>query len=96
MSLLETGLTLALGGGAATMGQLGLQWLKDRAASRTSDRSADVQIEEHRDGLTLDLLRAALTGLQASPGPFEVAAVLALGLGKGEILSRLEAAIKRL
>jgi len=37
-------------------------------------------------------LRAALTGLKASPGPFEVLEVL----GKKESIARIEAAIKKL
>ncbi|MDP3004049.1 MAG: glutamate--tRNA ligase, partial [Candidatus Azambacteria bacterium] len=37
-------------------------------------------------------LRAALTGLNASPGPFEILEIL----GKKESLKRIEAAIKKL
>ena len=37
-------------------------------------------------------LRAALTGLEASPGPFEILEVL----GKKESLARIETAIKKL
>lgn len=48
------------------------------------------------NGSVLWPLRAALTGLDKSPGPFEVASVLALGLGKAEILKRLETAIGKL
>jgi glutamyl/glutaminyl-tRNA synthetase len=40
-------------------------------------------------GSVLWPLRVALTGLQASPGPFEVASVLAKGLGKQEVIDRL-------
>ncbi len=48
------------------------------------------------NGSVLWPLRVALTGLAASPSPFEVASTLALGLGKQEILNRLEKAIKKL
>ncbi len=41
------------------------------------------------NGTVLWPLRAALTGLERSPGPFEVTAVLHKGLGKDEILTRL-------
>ncbi len=41
-------------------------------------------------------LRVALTGLSASPGPFEVLAALAVGYGRGGVLERLDGAIKKL
>ena len=47
-------------------------------------------------GSVLWPLRVALTGLEKSPGPFEVAAVLAKGPGKKEILNRLQTAINKL
>lgn len=47
-------------------------------------------------GSVLWPLRVALTGLDKSPGPFEVAATLALGLGKDEILNRIKTAIGKL
>ncbi len=47
-------------------------------------------------GSALWPLRVALTGLDKSPGPFEVAAVLALGLGKNGVLGRIEEAVKKL
>lgn len=47
-------------------------------------------------GAVLWPLRAALTGAPASPGPFEVAATLALGLGKDEVLKRIQTAIRKL
>lgn len=59
MSFMETALTLAAGGGATGAATFFLQWRKDRGAEKTADRTADTQIDEHRDGLTLDLLRAA-------------------------------------
>ncbi|HYV33496.1 MAG TPA: hypothetical protein VE973_01460, partial [Candidatus Limnocylindria bacterium] len=48
------------------------------------------------NGSVLWPLRAALTGQEKSPGPFEVASTIALGLGKQEILSRIQSAIKKL
>lgn len=48
------------------------------------------------NGSVLWPLRAALTGLEKSPGPFEVASVMAFGLGKDELLKRLTAAANKL
>ncbi len=48
------------------------------------------------NGSVLWPLRVALTGADKSPGPFEVAATLAIGPGKPEILSRIKCAIKKL
>lgn len=48
------------------------------------------------NGSVLWPLRTALTGLEKSPGPFEVVATLALGLGKGEVINRIDTAIKKL
>jgi glutamyl-tRNA synthetase len=48
------------------------------------------------NGSVLWPLRVALTGQEKSPGPFEVAATIALGLGKDEILKRLQNAIAKL
>jgi glutamyl-tRNA synthetase len=48
------------------------------------------------NGSVLWPLRTALTGLDKSPGPFEVCATLSLGLGKEEILKRLTTAITKL
>jgi hypothetical protein len=48
------------------------------------------------NGSVLWPLRVALTGQEKSPGPFEVCATLALGLGKQEVLDRLDAAISKL
>ncbi|MBI3231706.1 MAG: glutamate--tRNA ligase [Candidatus Doudnabacteria bacterium] len=47
-------------------------------------------------GSVLWPLRVSLTGLEKSPPPFDVAATLALGLGKQEILNRLQTAISKL
>jgi nondiscriminating glutamyl-tRNA synthetase len=41
-------------------------------------------------------MRAALTGLSASPSPFEVAGVLAIGLGKNDVIDRLNVALTSL
>jgi glutamyl-tRNA synthetase len=48
------------------------------------------------NGSVLWPLRASLTGQEKSPGPFEVCATLALGLGKEEIIKRLQTAIEKL
>jgi hypothetical protein len=56
---METALTLAAGGGVTGAGTLALQWLKDRRSEKATERTSETQIEEHRDGLTLDLLKAA-------------------------------------
>jgi len=52
--------------------------------------------KKYDNGPVLWPLRVALTGLQQSPGPFEVASVMAVGLGKSEILNRIEIAIAKL
>lgn len=44
------------------------------------------------NGTVLWPLRVALTGLEKSPGPFEVAATLAQGPDKNEVMNRLQAA----
>jgi len=46
------------------------------------------------NGSVLWPLRVALSGLEASPGPFEIMTVLYKEYGKFEVLSRLENAIK--
>ncbi len=48
------------------------------------------------NGSVLWPLRVALTGQEKSPGPFEVASLIALGLGKQEILNRIDTAIEHL
>lgn len=48
------------------------------------------------NGSVLWPLRSCLTGLQASPGPFEVASTLFIGLGKEEILKRIKIGISKL
>ncbi len=48
------------------------------------------------NGSVLWPLRVALSGLEKSPSPFELAEVLFLGYGKFEILQRLEQALKML
>ena len=52
--------------------------------------------KNYDNGSVLWPLRVALTGQEKSPGPFEVCATLALGLGKQEILSRLNSAVEKL
>jgi len=48
------------------------------------------------NGSVLWPLRVALTGQQFSPGPFDVCATLALGLGKEEVIKRLNTAVIKL
>lgn len=48
------------------------------------------------NGSVLWPLRVALTGLEKSPSPFEVASTLAIGWGKEGILKRLETAVNKL
>ena len=67
-----------------------------------SKENLEIQIKKfiadknYDNGSVLWPLRAALTGQEKSPGPFEVCATLALGLGKQEILARLQSAIDKL
>lgn len=55
-------------------------------------------IVEHEldNGTVLWPLRVAMTGMEKSPNPFEVTAVLALGKGREEVARRLEDAILKL
>jgi glutamyl-tRNA synthetase len=55
-------------------------------------------IAEHNfdNGSVLWPLRVALTGMEKSPGPFEVAATLAVEMGKTEIINRLKIAAEKL
>jgi glutamyl-tRNA synthetase len=46
--------------------------------------------KQYDNGTVLWPLRAALTGLEKSPGPFEVASILFSGHGKQEILDRIQ------
>jgi nondiscriminating glutamyl-tRNA synthetase len=48
------------------------------------------------NGSVLWPLRVALTGMEKSPGPFEVASTIALGLGKLEVLARIKTAAEKL
>ncbi len=48
------------------------------------------------NGSVLWPLRVSLSGLEASPGPFEIMYVLNIGYGKFEILQRIEAALRQL
>ena len=48
------------------------------------------------NGSVLWPLRVAVTGMEKSPGPFEVAAALAMGLGKEEVLTRITVAAEKL
>lgn len=55
-----------------------------------------IAVNNYDNGSVLWPLRTSLTGLSASPGPFEVAATLYLGMGKNEILKRLKIALYKL
>lgn len=55
-----------------------------------------IAAKAYDNGSVLWPLRAALTGMEKSAGPFEVASVIALGLGKGEIINRLKKASGKL
>lgn len=48
------------------------------------------------NGSVLWPLRVSLSGLEASPGPFQITKILFSGFGKYEILQRIEAALKLL
>ena len=48
------------------------------------------------NGSVLWPMRVSLTGQEKSPGPFEVASTLAVGLGKMEVISRLKLASEKL
>lgn len=48
------------------------------------------------NGSVLWPLRVAMSGMEASPGPFEIVSALYIGYGKFEILQRIEEALKRL
>jgi nondiscriminating glutamyl-tRNA synthetase len=61
------------------------KWVKKMIADKNYD-----------NGSVLWPLRTSLTGLDKSPGPFEVAATLTLGLGKEEIIKRLNTAVVKL
>lgn len=55
-----------------------------------------ISAKGYDNGSVLWPMRVALTGVEKSPGPFEVAATLAIGPGKQEIISRLKSAISKL
>lgn len=59
VAVAEAVLVAAGGGGATILAQWGVAWLKSRGEQHKVERDADVKLEEHRDGLTFDLLRAA-------------------------------------
>jgi hypothetical protein len=47
------------GGGITLLGQWGAEWAKSRTSHVQHEKSLDAQLEEHRDNLTFDLLKAA-------------------------------------
>ena len=60
--------------------------LEQAVKSFIEDRGLD-------NGSVLWPMRVALSGLEASPGPFQIAHVLWVGYGKSEILERIQRAI---
>lgn len=67
-----------------------------------TEQSVELKIKEFiqqnnlDNGSVLWPLRVALSGLEASPGPFQITAILFAGFGKYEILQRIETALKLL
>ena len=61
-----------------------------------SQIKAYIEKNSFDNGSVLFPMRVALTGLEKSPTPFEVASVLAQGLGKSTVVSRLEKAAGQL
>ncbi len=80
--------------------------LKDFLANLPDEKFTRAEIEtavknfivekQFDNGSVLWPLRVALTGMEKSPGPFDVTAILFLGYGKTEILARLEKAVQLL
>jgi nondiscriminating glutamyl-tRNA synthetase len=70
----------------------------DYVSAATLEQVIRKVMEKHGwdNGSTLWPMRVALTGLSASPGPFEVASVLTKQGGLQVIITRLEAAIEKL
>ena len=64
-------------------------WLKEKLEAKIGEWIAE---NRYSTGSVLWPMRAALSGQEKSPGPFEIAEVL----GKEESLSRLQLAIKKL
>ncbi len=69
---------------------------KEFASAQTLEAKIKQFISENNleNGPVLWPLRTALSGLEASPGPFEIASALCRVYGKQEIIARLRAAIK--
>jgi hypothetical protein len=49
----------ASGGGVTLLGQWASDWIKSRQTSSQHEMSLDAQLEQHRDNITFDLLKAA-------------------------------------
>jgi glutamyl-tRNA synthetase len=77
-----------------------LEKLDESILQNQSDLEKKIKtfIEESgfENGGVLWPFRVALTGLDASPSPFEIASTIALGLGKEEILKRIRKATEKL
>jgi nondiscriminating glutamyl-tRNA synthetase len=78
------------------------QFLSGLTDKDWSQQTLETQLKQfiadhnYDNGSVLWPLRVALTGMQASPGPFEVASVLASGLGKEVVIGRIATAIEKL
>lgn len=79
-----------------------LEYIQTLEENEFTRQSLEIKIKEFitenklENGAVLWPLRVSLSGLEASPGPFELMEVLYLGYGKFEILQRIEQAIKSL
>ena len=62
----ETLLVAAGGGGVTFLTQCCAAWMKSRGDRHKVDRAVDVQLEEHRDALTFQLLEAARAEVAAA------------------------------
>lgn len=58
--------SLGVGGVVSFLGTLAVQWLKTRGDRSSAQASAEVQLEQHRDKLTFDLLAAARSEVAAA------------------------------
>lgn len=74
-----------VGGVAVFLGNLVIQWVKTRGDRSSAQASAEVQLEQHRDKLTFDLLAAARSELAV------VRDQLTAARGEAELLRPLQA-----
>lgn len=64
-TLMEAAALLIGGGGSTVFAQAISGWWTGRREDRRSQRDTDIQLEEHRDNLTFDLLKAAREEMSA-------------------------------